>query len=185
MLRRVAQISPDDREHVVDLAESYLANDRPGARSIGLYTDERPVFEANAGTQAAVDVIRDRVVYEDPVAPGMREFRFPGLVVEGVRLHDVVMRGANAAGCYACCPSGTERTSREATSTSVRSNGRSSPTVFEGANLSDVTFAGADLVGANFVGVKSIAGADFSAVIGVDRALHLANAPGAESAIWP
>ncbi|WP_277681837.1 hypothetical protein [Saccharomonospora azurea] len=100
MLRRVAQISPDDREHVVDLAESYLANDRPGARSIGLYTDERPVFEANAGTQAAVDVIRDRVVYEDPVAPGMREFRFPGLVVEGVRLHDVVMRGANAAGCY-------------------------------------------------------------------------------------
>lgn len=127
MLRRVAQISPDDREHVVDLAESYLANDRPGARSIGLYTDERPVFEANAGTQAAVDVIRDRVVYEDPVAPGMREFRFPGLVVEGVRLHDVVMRGANAAGCYARCPSGTERTSREATSTSVRSNGRSSP----------------------------------------------------------
>ncbi|WP_277681836.1 pentapeptide repeat-containing protein [Saccharomonospora azurea] len=83
------------------------------------------------------------------------------------------------------CPSGTERTSREATSTSVRSNGRSSPTVFEGANLSNVTFAGADLVGANFVGVKSIAGADFSAAIGVDRALNLANAPGAESAIWP
>lgn len=223
MLRRVAQISPDDREHVVDLAESYLANDRPVARPIDLYTDDgRPVYEANVGTQAAVDVIRDRNVREDPGGPGKRAFRLPGLGVEGVRLHHVVMRDTKAAGCfgrlsewdgadltgsnfYQCgfkwarFPDATLRevtftgavledvvfTNADLTGARLDDVEINRKTVFRGTDLSDVTFAATDLAGANFAGVKSIAGADFSAAIGVDRALNLANAPGAESAIWP
>lgn len=58
-------------------------------------------------------------------------------------------------------------------------------TAFRGADLSHATFAGTDLTDADFAGVKSIAGADFSQAIGVDKARNLRNAQGADSAIWP
>ncbi len=223
MLQRVARISPGDRDHVLDLAESYLANDRPVARQIeGLYTNERPVYEANVGTQAAVDVIRARVEEEDPGGPGERAFRLPGLGVEAVRLHGVVMRHTHAAGCFGRLSewngadlrgsdfwecgfkwarfTGAKLADVRFTGADledvvfadadltgarldrVRINGN---TVFHGADLSRVTFAGTDLAKADFTGVKTVAGADFSQSIGVEKARNLRNAPGAESATWP
>jgi hypothetical protein len=58
-------------------------------------------------------------------------------------------------------------------------------TEFRGADLSRATFAGTDLAGVDFAGVKSVAGADFSQVRGIEAARSLLNAPGAESAVWP
>ncbi|MEU6266259.1 pentapeptide repeat-containing protein [Saccharopolyspora shandongensis] len=59
-----------------------------------------------------------------------------------------------------------------------------SKTKFQGADLSGATFTG-KLGTTNFVGVKSIAGADFSQAKEVERAQNLRNAPGHEYARWP
>ncbi len=99
MLARVAQVSPGDQGRVLDLAEAYIVNDRPVARRPEGYTDERQIYVANTGTQAAVDVIRSRTIARDPGGPGQRAFNLPGLVVEAVRFHDVVMRKTQGQAC--------------------------------------------------------------------------------------
>lgn len=221
-LERVAEISPRDRDRVVDLAEAFIANARPVAKEIRGYTTERRVYVANAGTQAAVDVIRSRKVAEDPDGPGQREFNLPGMVVEAVRFDDVVMRKTQGQACTARMSKwdkadlrgsdfwecgfkwarfveaklndvqfegsdleGAVFTNADLTGANLNRVVIDEGTVFQGADLSRATFTGTDLARADFAGVKSIAGADFSQVRGIEKGQNLLNAPGAESAVWP
>ncbi|MGI8310981.1 pentapeptide repeat-containing protein [Saccharopolyspora hattusasensis] len=221
-LERVARISPPDRDRVVDLAEAYLTNGRPIAKDILGYTTEGPVSVANVGTQAAVDVIRGRGSEEDPEGPGERAFKLPGMVVEAVRFHGVVMRKTQGQMCTARMSvwnkadlrgsdfwgcgfkwarfidaklndvTLTEADLEDAVFTNADLTGAhldrvriNEKTVFRGADLSHATFAGTDLTNTNFADVKTIADADFSQAIGVEKARNLRNAQGAASAIWP
>lgn len=153
-LERIAEISPKDQDHVLDLAEAYLSNGRPSAEVIDGYTGQT-VYVANAGTQAAVDVIRARDEKNDQGGPGQRTFHLTGMVVEAARFHDVIMRGTQGQTCTArrsewdravltgsvfweCGFAGARFTDAELRD--VR---------FEGANLEYADFTGADLTGAD------------------------------------
>jgi hypothetical protein len=95
-LERVADISPEDEDYVLDIAEAYIANHRPNAEIINGYTGET-VHVANVGTQAAVDVIRGREAEEDD----HRSFNLPGMIVEAVRFDHVIMRDTQGQTCSA------------------------------------------------------------------------------------
>jgi hypothetical protein len=213
-LERVADISPEDEDYVLDIAEAYISDHRPVAEIINGYTDQT-VHVANVGTQAAVDVIRGRETDED------RSFNLPGMVVEAVRFDNVIMRDTQGQTCSARRSQWhgailTDSAFWECGFWEARfTNAQLQRVDFEGADLRNVDFTGADLTAADlgravingivlrdadltnttfsgtslmnvdFAGVRSITGADFSQARELEGAENLRTAPGADSARWP
>lgn len=190
-LERVARISPPDRDRVVDIAEAYLTNARPIAKEIEGYTTKRRVYVANVGTQAAVDVIRFRNSANDPGGSGRRTFYLPGMLVEAVRFHDVVMRNTQGQMCTARMSEWNKADLRGsdfwecgfrwARFTDAQLNN----VQFEGSDLEGAVFTNADLTGANLkrVAIRNamFRGADLSHATFAGTDLGEANFAGVKS----